>query len=191
MKNRILQTLAGLLIVWAVTGCATQGNNVYRAGETLQTSQLIHGTVTSIEQVTIEGENSGMATAGGAAAGFAAGGAMGKGKGKKAASIGMALAGAIAGHYIEKAINQDTGYRVGFAADDGRDLTVVIKKADLGVEEGSRGCLEQGQRTRIVACAERAQPVRQQQSYGRRPGRIERQQRNEDNARRWDEEHGY
>ncbi len=92
------------------------------------------GVIGSIREVKIEGEGTGMGAVSGAAAGGAVGNQFGGGNGKIGTTAAGVLLGAVAGHYAEKKIREETIYRLTVAMDDGSTRTVDRKELNgIGV----------------------------------------------------------
>lgn len=92
------------------------------------------GVISSIREVKIEGEGTGMGAVSGAAAGGVVGNQFGKGDGKTVMTAVGVLAGAVGGHYAEKKIREETIYRLTVAMDDGSSRTVDRKELNgIGV----------------------------------------------------------
>ena len=84
------------------------------------------GVISSIQQVKIEGEGTGMGAVAGAAAGGYAGNQFGGGNGKIATTAVGVLAGAAAGHYAEKQIRSKQVQRLTIRMDGGNARTVDV-----------------------------------------------------------------
>jgi outer membrane lipoprotein SlyB len=77
------------------------------------------GTVTSIEQVKVEGHGTGIGAVGGAAAGGLVGNQFGAGGGRAAMTVLGVVGGALAGNAVEKQVRSTMEYRVNVQTEDG------------------------------------------------------------------------
>jgi outer membrane lipoprotein SlyB len=103
-------------------------------------AELTQGRVISAVPVTIEGDNSGIGTMGGAGVGGAGGVAAAGGGGTEAimASAVGAVAGAVVGKVVEERVTRKPGQRVTIRLDDGK-IIEVVQEAEEGIFlEGDR-----------------------------------------------------
>jgi len=83
-----------------------------------------------VEEVTIEGTQSGAGTLAGGALGGVAGSGVGSGTGKGLAVVGGALLGAVAGSSVEKSATTQVGLEIEVELDNGEIIAVVQEKDD-------------------------------------------------------------
>lgn len=95
------------------------------------------GTITSIEQLKVKGEGTGIGAVIGAVAGAAAGRQVGDGRGQDAATVAGAVGGGMAGHEIEKRMRGTTYYRVTVAMESGGTRTADVESLN-GLTTGSK-----------------------------------------------------
>lgn len=92
------------------------------------------GYVEAIEEVTVDGESTGLGAVIGAVLGGVAGNQVGGGTGRDAATAAGAVGGAVAGKEIEERRNADVAYDVVVDLDNGGDEVVTVADAsDLSV----------------------------------------------------------
>lgn len=103
-------------------------------------AELSQGIVITSVPVTIEGDNSGVGTMGGAGVGGASGVAAAGGGGTEAivASAVGAVAGSIVGKAVEERVTRKPGQRVTIRLDDGKIIEVVQEAEDGIFLEGDR-----------------------------------------------------
>ncbi len=94
------------------------------------------GTVRSIEEVSEEGDGTGVGAVLGAIVGGVAGNQVGGGSGKKIATVAGALGGAVAGDKIEENRNSEVYYKVHIAMKNGTDRLITVADAS-GISIGS------------------------------------------------------
>jgi len=143
--------LTGIL---AIVGCApaSTSGNVYSRDQARTTQSVFYGTILRVEDVTIEGTQSGAGTLAGGAMGAALGSAVGGGAGKRIAVVGGALLGAGAGSAIEKGATTVAGLEIEVELDNGEILLVVQEKD---------GTYAVGDRVRLIKDAKGTTRVRQ------------------------------
>jgi len=153
MKLRnLLFILVGSATLLALTACAPDiGGNDYNVGQAGQLNQVGKGTIISKEPVTVYADNSGVGDIGGAVIGGAAASQLGGDStaGTIIAGSAGAIAGGIIGDKIEKAVNQQTGYRYFVKTTDGKTFAVVQGKSpELQVHQ--QVTIIYGQKTRLI-----------------------------------------
>lgn len=141
-------------------------------------AELSQGTVIQSVPVTIEGDNSGIGTMGGAGVGGAGAVAAAGGGGPEAivASAVGAVAGAVVGKAVEERVTRQPGQRVTIRLDDGK-IIEVVQEAQQGVfMEGDRVNVAVGAgvtRVSMVTGADTRDEARQPAWYERdEPARI-------------------
>jgi len=130
-----------LIIVLAlpvVTGCASsRSGKVYSRDEARTAQQVYYGTVLRVEEVTIEGTQSGVGAVSGGVLGGVVGNAIGGGSGNVIATAAGAVGGMLAGAATEKAATTKGGLEIEVELDDGR-LMVVVQENDDQYTIGDR-----------------------------------------------------
>jgi outer membrane lipoprotein SlyB len=114
--------------------------------------EVYYGTVLTVADVTIESQQSGLGSVGGAVVGGIVGSTVGKGRGRTLATTGGALAGAAAGSAAEKGAGTKAGLEIEVELDDGRIIVIVQEKDDEYAV---------GDRVRIVQARDGTMRVRQ------------------------------
>ena len=112
------------------------------------------GIIVSMRQVSVQGQQSGVGTLGGAVLGGAAGSYIG-GRDPRANILGAvagAIVGGVAGSAAEGSLSQGTAVEFVIREDNGRTITVVQTNED-NFQPGERVVLSRGARTRIARAA--------------------------------------
>ena len=142
-----------LLLPFLLVGCMNDltGSN-YDRGEARSLQTVQFGEIVEIEQVKVDGSQSGVGAVAGAATGGIAGSTIGGGKGKGLATIAGAVAGGLLGNYAEKKVTETTGLNLTVRLDSGSYVSVVQQ-----VEQGNSfrvgdrvKVLSQGRTSRVV-----------------------------------------
>lgn len=129
-----------LLMLCALTlgGCAeSRSGKVYTRDQARSSQSVFYGTILRVEQVTIEGTQSGAGTLAGGALGGVLGSTVGGGSGKRIATVTGAIAGAAAGSAAEKGATTVKGVELEVELDDGQ-LLVVVQEMDDDYRVGDR-----------------------------------------------------
>jgi len=114
-----------------MSACAPSTSGKVYSRDQARTSQSVYyGTVLRVEEVTIEGTQSGAGTLAGGALGGVAGSGVGSGTGKGLAVVGGALLGAVAGSSVEKSATTQVGLEIEVELDNGEIIAVVQEKDD-------------------------------------------------------------
>ncbi|WGF88667.1 hypothetical protein [Marinivivus vitaminiproducens] len=123
--QRVRAITAALLVGLVAAGCSNQSGQTYSRSEVGRTVSTQQATVLSSRLVDIEGENSVIGPAAGAAAGAAGTGLLVTGGSQSLAAVLGGLVGAGAGALAERGFKRGSGieYIVGMA--DGRTMTIV------------------------------------------------------------------
>jgi len=123
----------------ALSGCATQSSSsgVYKSSETQREQTVRMATVEAVRKVTIQRDNKGIGTIGGAVVGGIAGSTVGQGKGSDIGAVLGAIGGMVAGQAIEQQANQREGLEITIKYDNG-DVRVIVQEADLDMKPGDR-----------------------------------------------------
>lgn len=137
-----------------LSGCmpSNTSGNVYSRDQTRTSHSVFYGTILRVEDVTIEGTQSGLGTVGGAAMGGVLGNAVGGGAGKAIATVGGAIVGGLAGSAIEKGATTTAGIELEVELDNG-ELILLVQEKD--------GDYRIGDRVRVVNDAHGVTRVRQ------------------------------
>jgi len=134
----VIRVLALTLFAMLLGGCASsQSGKVYTRDQARTSHSVYYGTILRVEQVTIEGTQSGAGTLAGGALGGVLGSAVGGGSGKRIATVGGAIAGAAAGSAVEKGVTTVAGVELEVELDDGQ-LMVVVQEMDDVYRVGDR-----------------------------------------------------
>lgn len=154
---RSLPAVCTILIIISVLllpGCApqSQSGRVYTQGQARTTQQVFYGTILRVEEVTIEGSQSGAGAIGGAVVGGLLGSMVGGGKGSTLAAAGGAIAGGLAGSKVEKNVTTKIGVEIEVELDNGA-IQVIVQEKDDDYRIGDR--------IRIVKGADGTSRVRQ------------------------------
>jgi outer membrane lipoprotein SlyB len=96
------------------------------------------GTITNVEQMTAEGEGTGLGVVLGAAAGAVVGHQVGDGRGQDVATVGGAVVGGIAGNEVEKRVRGTKYFQVTVTLDNGGATRTVDVASMNGLASGSR-----------------------------------------------------
>lgn len=146
--------VATLFSIGILTACMpeSRSGNVYSRDQARTSHSVNYGTVLRVEEVTIEGTQSGAGTVAGGAMGGALGSAVGSGSGRAIATVGGAIIGGIAGSAIEKGVTTDAGLEIEVELDNGELLLVVQEKDDI---------YRVGDRVRVIRDARGTTRVRQ------------------------------
>lgn len=144
-----------LCLPLALAACAPERTNTtYSANEIGRTAEVSYGVIVSMRPVTVQGQQSGVGTLGGAVLGGAAGSYIG-GRDPRANILGAvagAIVGGVAGNAAEGALGKGTAIEFVIREDNGRTITVVQTNED-NFQPGERVVLSRGARTRIARAA--------------------------------------
>ncbi|WP_305465695.1 glycine zipper 2TM domain-containing protein [Photobacterium leiognathi] len=149
-------TVASLCLVAAlgVSGCAQNPyGNAYDVGEARTVQNVLTGTITKLDAVTMSGGGeSTIGTIAGGAVGAILGSKIGGGSGSDIAAIGGGLAGAALGNKAGDAISQRNGVNIVIKLDSGRTIAVVQEvDSNMIFRVGQRvDIYQQGSTTRVV-----------------------------------------
>jgi len=118
-----------ILLLCIAAGCASsRSGKVYSRDQARASHSVYFGTVLQIEEVLIEGSQSGAGALLGGALGAAAGHTIGGGTGRTLATVGGAVGGAVAGSAVEKKATNKTGLEIMVELDNGEIISVVQEK---------------------------------------------------------------
>ena len=142
MKSKL--TLLGLSsgLAIAVAGCTfPSSSRIIPAAQANVLQRADAGVVTSVRQVTIEGQRSNLGMYGGGLMGAAAGSG-GRGVGGAVVQATGAVAGAVVGQAVEEAATRKSAQEITIRMDDGS--TVVV------TQEAATGLFQDGDRVRVL-----------------------------------------
>ncbi|MCG3863554.1 MULTISPECIES: glycine zipper 2TM domain-containing protein [unclassified Photobacterium] len=149
-------TVASLCLVAAlgVSGCAQNPyGNAYDVGEARTVQNVLTGTITKLDAVTMSGGGeSTIGTIAGGAIGAILGSKVGGGSGSDIAAIGGGLAGAALGNKAGDAVSKRNGVNIVIKLDSGRTIAVVQEvDPNMIFRVGQRvDIYQQGSTTRVV-----------------------------------------
>lgn len=162
MEHCMKRPLAAFCALALLAACAERNSqNQYSASEVGVAKTIQFGTVISVREVGITGENSGTGTLIGGATGAGLGSYVGNGSGRGWAMAGAAIAGAVAGHYAEQEMNDRTGVEYTVATEKGETKIIVQE-----LKEGER-VLGNGERVVIQTCSGESEMTRCADGYER------------------------
>lgn len=148
-----------LLISFALTtlmlsGCmpSSTSGSVYSRDQARTSHSVYYGTILQVEDVIIEGTQSGAGTVAGGVMGGVLGSAVGSGSGRGIATVGGAILGGLAGSGIEKGATTVAGLELEVELDNG-ELILVVQEKD--------GVYRVGDRVRVIRDARGTTRVRQ------------------------------
>lgn len=158
MSYKKLLNLSLLIILFVgvlmLSGCmpSSPSGNVYSRDQTRTSHSVYYGTLLRVEEVTIEGTQSGAGTVAGGVMGGVLGSAVGSGSGRGIATAGGAILGGLAGSVIEKGATTAVGLELEVELDSG-ELILIVQEKD--------GIYRVGDRVRVVKDARGTSRVRQ------------------------------
>jgi outer membrane lipoprotein SlyB len=151
MKNRITIPLL-LVAALLLSACASSSGDTYSPDQARMEQTVTYGVITGIAPVTIQSDQTGLGTLGGAVAGGVVGSTIGGGSGRILSAVGGAIVGAVAGGMGESALRKHDGLEITVQKDSGE--TVVI------VQEADKEPLAKGDRVRILKAQDGSTRVR-------------------------------
>ncbi|MCW3473086.1 outer membrane lipoprotein [Limobrevibacterium gyesilva] len=152
---RTTRNLAAATILVAVLGVAacapTNTNTTYTGADIGRTASVSYGVIVSMRPVTVQADQTGVGTLGGAALGATAGSFIGRNdvRGNILGAVGGAIIGGIAGSAVEKGVSTGSAVEFIIREDNGQTISVVQTNED-GFRPGERVMLTRGARTRIA-----------------------------------------
>ena len=137
-KKTIVLPLVTLLSLGMLGGCASDSAMVYNQGQVQQAQTVQLGIVTSVQHVTMKGDNNSLLTLGGAALGGIAGSQLGQGNRANAAgAIAGALLGGFGADAAQSSLSKKNGLEITVKLDSGRMISIV-QAADVPMVTGQR-----------------------------------------------------
>jgi outer membrane lipoprotein SlyB len=156
MRNRSHLRAATIiaLAVMTLVGCQTtsQGGRTVTRDQAQRPLTVYSGTVLSVADVQIQGNQTGLGAVGGAVVGGIVGSTIGSGRGRTLAATGGALAGAAGGSALEQRRATRAGLEIEVELDDGRIMVIVQEKDDEFIV---------GDRVRLISAPDGTFRVRQ------------------------------
>ena len=156
MPNRSHLQVATIiaLAIMALVGCQTtsQGGRTVTRDQAQRPMTVYSGTVLSVADVQIQGNQTGVGAVGGAVVGGIVGSTIGGGRGRTLAATGGALAGAAGGSALEQRRATRPGLEIEVELDDGRIMVIVQEKDDEFIV---------GDRVRLISAPDGTFRVRQ------------------------------
>ncbi|AVY95567.1 MULTISPECIES: glycine zipper 2TM domain-containing protein [Microvirgula] len=133
VKPALVATVAALTLA----GCASNSASLYTTSQAQRVQTVELGTVVSVQNARIQGDNNPLYTLGGAALGGLAGSNVGKGTGAAAGAIVGALLGGAATNAAQKNMGGQAAYEITVQLDTGRTISIV-QQADTPISSGMR-----------------------------------------------------
>lgn len=124
---RLFSCFLGLALLASCLSESRSGR-VYSQEQARVSHSVFYGTLLRVNDVIIEGSESGAGTLAGGAMGAALGSGVGRGSGQAVAVVGGAIAGAIAGSVLEKQSKTVAGVELEVELDNGEILALVQEK---------------------------------------------------------------
>ena len=151
-----LLPLVAMVTVLGVAACAPQRTNTtYTSADIGRTQQISYGVIVSMRPVTVQGQQSGVGTGGGAVAGGVAGSFIG-GRDPRSnliGAVGGAILGGLAGNAIEKSASTGQAMEFIIQEDNSPQPISVVQTNEENFRPGERIILSRGARTRIARIA--------------------------------------
>ncbi len=132
MINKISYILVCLMVSVSLVGCANYSGSHYSGSDARKMQSVQHGTVVSVNNVTIEDDHPSLIGAlGGAVVGGILGNMLGGGTGRTLATMGGAAAGGLAGYGAGKGLATHKALEIGVKLDNGQQISVVQGADDM------------------------------------------------------------
>lgn len=146
----ILLSLTIAATAVTLNSCAPNiGGNDYTVGQTGEMNALGVGHIVSKKAVKVYAKDKGVGDIAGGVTGAVLGSAVGGGRGAVVGAIGGAVAGGVVGNKIEKAANEQTGYRYIVKTTAGHEFSVV-QGATPDLKVGQKVTIVYGKKLRVV-----------------------------------------
>ncbi|MBI3144011.1 MAG: glycine zipper 2TM domain-containing protein [Pseudogulbenkiania sp.] len=139
LKNTLRSLVAGVIATGLLAGCATSDSAaVYSKGQMRQAQSVEFGTVVSVQNVLMEGQNNEILTLGGAALGGLAGSNIGHGRGAAAGTIVGALAGGFGAQAAQRNLGTKNALEITVKLDRSGRMISIVQEADIPFAAGQR-----------------------------------------------------
>lgn len=132
-KLGLLLLCGGVLLA----GCASQSGDVYSRSQAQRQLSVFYGTILVVDQVTIEGAQSGLGTVAGGVLGGITGNTVGGGHGRALATAVGVIGGALVGTAVEEGSTRKNGLEITVELDSG-EVIAVVQEADDYYAVGDR-----------------------------------------------------
>ncbi len=133
MRQHTVFLILALSASFMISACMpdSRSGNVYSRDQARTSHSVYFGTVLRVEDVLIEGTQSGVGTVAGGAMGAALGSGVGSGTGRTMAAVAGGIIGGIAGSAVEKEATTAAGLEIEVELDSGQIILVVQEKDDV------------------------------------------------------------
>ncbi|EEG08140.1 17 kDa surface antigen [Pseudogulbenkiania ferrooxidans 2002] len=139
LKSALRTLVAAALVTGTLAGCATSDSAaVYSKGQMRQAQNVEFGTVVSVQNVMMEGNNNELLTLGGAALGGIAGSTIGQGRGAAAGTIVGALAGGFGTQAAQRNLGTKNALEITVKLDRSGRMLSIVQEADIPFAPGQR-----------------------------------------------------
>ena len=133
-----IRSIAGLLALGLLAGCATSGN-MYGRNDSGKPWIVQEATIKEITEATIDGKEEGqIGTIGGGLIGYSLGATVGGGAGSAIAGAVGAVAGAIVGQQAEKKATQKRAWEILVELEGGTETLAIVQPADQNFSTGEK-----------------------------------------------------
>lgn len=136
-KYKSLRITLMLCIIALLAGCASQSGDVYRRSQVQRQLSVFYGTILAVDNIVIEGTETGLGTVAGGVLGGIAGNAVGAGHGRALATAVGAIGGALVGTGVERTATSRNGVELTVELDNG-EVIAVVQQADDYYAVGDR-----------------------------------------------------
>lgn len=139
LENTLRSLIAGVIATGLLAGCATSDSAaVYSKGQMRQAQTVEFGTVVSVQNVLMEGQNNEFLTLGGAALGGLAGSNIGHGRGAAAGTIVGALAGGFGAQAAQRNLGTKNALEITVRLDRSGRMISIVQEVDIPFAAGQR-----------------------------------------------------
>ncbi len=141
-----------LIALMLLSGCTNYSGKAYSGNEARKAQTVEYGTVVSVQEVIIEGDNEtgALGAAGGGVVGGVLGSMVGGGRGRTLATLGGAVLGAGLGYAGTKGATTQTALEIMVRLENGQEISVVQGKDVLFAPGDQVRVLRSGRTTRVV-----------------------------------------
>ncbi|MFM7705448.1 MAG: glycine zipper domain-containing protein [Rubrivivax sp.] len=133
-----LARLAACTALAVLAGCSTTSPDVIGRQDANRLSTVLEGTVLSVRDVTVEGNQSGVGAGAGGVVGAIAGGSVGGRRDSAVGSVLGAVAGAVAGNAVERMATREEAVEIMVQLANGERRAVVQAKGSEALKAGDR-----------------------------------------------------